>query len=283
MGSVATIGVFDGVHKGHRYLLRELCRVAAEARLQTAVMVLDMARGGQLTTIDERVELLKLAGIEAVHVFRFEGVRSMTAEAFMQVLRREYNVEVLLMGYDHRFGCDQMTEFADYEACAAKVGLRLVRVGESPDERVSSSRIRQALTDGDIVQANALLGNPYSLTGTVVRGNRIGHTIGFPTANIEPDPCKLIPKAGVYAGTISDERLGISECRSLVNIGTNPTVGNERVTIEAYLTDYTGGELYGETLTLRFVQRIRDEKKFASLDELRNQISEDISFSRRSG
>lgn len=276
MGYVGTIGVFDGVHRGHGFLLGALRRAGAEAGLQSAVCVLDMGRGDQLTTMDERVRLLEASGVDAVHVFRFADVQPMTAESFMALLRKDYGIEMLLMGYDHRFGSDRLTDWSAYEACAARVGMRLVRVAAAPGEAVSSSLIREALTAGDMVRANELLGYAYSLTGKVVRGNRIGHTIGFPTANIEPEACKLVPKIGVYAGTISVERLALSEERCVVNIGTNPTVGNEHVTIEAYMPDYKGGELYGEKLTLRLEKRIRDERKFSSLDELRFQIEKDL-------
>ena len=245
---------------GHQYLLAALRRVASERGLKSAVLTLDvhpqavLAGVAQqlLTTVDERTELLKQNGIDEVFLFRFDVIRQLTALEFMRLIHERCAVDTLLMGYDHRFGSD--------------LGVELVAVSETPDIEVSSSKIRTALLAGDIEQANAMLGYPYSLTGTVVRGNGIGHTIGFPTANIEPDACKLVPKVGVYAAE-----------GALVNIGTNPTVGNERVTIEAYLPDYKGRDFYGQTLTLRFTKRIRDEKKFASLDELKAQIQKDLS------
>ena len=274
MRFAATIGFFDGVHVGHQYLLAALRRVASERGLKSAVLTLDvhpqavLAGVAQqlLTTVDERTELLKQNGIDEVFLFRFDVIRQMTALEFMRLIHERCAVDTLLMGYDHRFGSDRLTSFADYEAFAKQVGIELVAVSETPDIEVSSSKIRTALLAGDIEQANAMLGYPYSLTGTVVRGNGIGHTMGFPTANIEPDACKLVPKVGVYAAE-----------GALVNIGTNPTVGNERVTIEAYLPDYKGRDFYGQTLTLRFTKRIRDEKKFASLDELKAQIQKDLS------
>ncbi len=286
MGYAATIGFFDGVHKGHRFLLGELHRVAAEEGLQSAVITFDehpetvLGRNLKtslqpsteeredkplLTTPEERAALLKETGIDEIFLFRFDVIRQMTAAEFMAVLHERCGVEVLLMGYDHRFGSDRLTNIADYAALGQSVGIAVVPVAEAPGGTVSSSKIRKALLAGDITAANAMLGYAYTLSGTVVHGNGLGHTIGFPTANIQPAACKLIPAAGVYAAE-----------GALVNIGTNPTVGNDHVTIEAYFPDYHGADLYGQTVSLRLLRRIREERKFASLDELKNQIQSDL-------
>ena len=273
MAFAATIGFFDGVHKGHRFLLSELRRIAAENGLQSAVLTLDehpeTVLSGMskplLTTPDERSELLRQTGIDELFLFHFDVIQQMTAAEFMRVIHDRCGVEILLMGYDHQFGSDRLTDFADYAAIAAEIGLRLVPVAEAPDGAISSSKIRKALLSGDIERANAMLGYHYMLSGTVVHGNGLGHTIGFPTANIQPDSCKLIPLSGVYAAE-----------GALVNIGTNPTVGNDHQTIEAYFPDYKGGDLYGQTLTLHLVRRIRDERKFDSLEELQAQIRQDL-------
>ena len=273
MAFAATIGFFDGVHKGHRFLLSELRRVAAENGLQSAVLTLDEhpetilsgVAKPLLTTSDERAALLRQTGVDEIFLFHFDVIQQMTAAEFMRVIHDRCGVEILLMGYDHQFGSDRLTDFADYAAIAAEIGLRLVPVAEAPDGAVSSSKIRKALLSGDIERANEMLGYRYMLSGTVVHGNGLGHTIGFPTANIQPDSCKLIPLSGVYAAE-----------GALVNIGTNPTVGNDHQTIEAYLQDYKGGDLYGQTLTLHLVRRIRDERKFDSLEELQAQIRQDL-------
>ena len=273
MAFAATIGFFDGVHKGHRFLLSELRRVAAENGLQSAVLTLDEhpetilsgVAKPLLTTSAERAALLRQTGVDEIFLFHFDVIQQMTAAEFMRVIHDRCGVEILLMGYDHQFGSDRLTDFADYAAIAAEIGLRLVPVAEAPDGAVSSSKIRKALLSGDIERANEMLGYRYMLSGTVVHGNGLGHTIGFPTANIQPDLCKLIPLSGVYAAE-----------GALVNIGTNPTVGNDHQTIEAYLQDYKGGDLYGQTLTLHLVRRIRDERKFDSLEELQAQIRQDL-------
>ena len=273
MAFAATIGFFDGVHRGHQFLLGELRRVASEHGMQSAVLTLDEHPQTVLTdevkplltTSDERAELLKQTGIDEIFMFRFEVIQQMTAAEFMRLIHDRCGVEVLLMGYDHRFGSDKLTDFADYKALGAAIGITVLPVAEAPEGEVSSSKIRKALLAGDIAQANAMLGYPYMLSGTVVHGNGIGHAIGFPTANISIDAGKLIPKAGVYAAE-----------GALVNIGTNPTVGNNHLSIEAYLLDYKGDDLYGQTLTLRLTRRIRDEHKFGSLEDLKAQIAQDI-------
>lgn len=273
MGYAATIGFFDGVHTGHRFLLSELCRTARANGLGSAVLTMyehpESVLSGNpkplLTTFDERSELLRRTGIDELFLFHFDVIRHQRASEFMAMIHEQYGVELLLMGYDHRFGSDRLTDFADYASIAAGVDIRLVPVAEAPAGAVSSSKIRKAIASGEIEAANEMLGYRYTLSGPVVRGNGIGHTIGFPTANIVPAAGKLLPKPGVYAAE-----------GALVNIGTNPTVGNDHLTIEAYLLDYQGGDLYGQTLNLHLVRRIRDERKFASLEELQAQIRQDL-------
>ena len=277
MKYAATIGFFDGVHKGHRFLLGELRRIAAERGLQSAVLTLDehpetVLSGNAkplLTTAAERTELLKQTGIDEIFLFHFDVIQQMTAAEFMRVIRERCGVEVLLMGYDHQFGSDRLTDFEEYAALGAELGIEVLPVGKAPEGEVSSSKIRKALLAGEISHANEMLGYPYLLSGKVVHGNGIGHKIGFPTANVSVAPEKLIPKTGVYAGIAQ-------RYQCLVNIGTNPTIGNDHVTIEAYLIDYEGGDLYGQTLKLQLTRRIRDERKFDSIEELTQQIRADV-------
>lgn len=277
MKYAATIGFFDGVHKGHRFLLGELRRIAAERGLQSAVLTLDehpetVLSGNAkplLTTAAERTELLKQTGIDEIFLFHFDVIQQMTAAEFMRVIRERCGVEVLLMGYDHQFGSDRLTDFEEYAALGAELGIEVLPVGKAPEGEVSSSKIRKALLAGEISHANEMLGYPYLLSGKVVHGNGIGHKIGFPTANVSVAPEKLIPKTGVYAGIAQ-------RYQCLVNIGTNPTIGNDHVTIEAYLIDYEGGDLYGQMLKLQLTRRIRDERKFDSIEELTQQIRADV-------
>lgn len=180
----------------------------------------------------------------------------------MMRLKNEYQVSVLLMGYDHRFGSDQLTQAGQYQALGEQCGIEVITLDEFTAEQghVSSTEIRKALEQGQIERANELLGYPYSLTGKVVHGKAIGRTIGFPTANIQPDsPEKIIPRAGVYQVLVNDQP-------ALCNIGE---------TIEVHIPDFAG-DLYDQTLTLAFTRFIREERTFPTLQALQSQITEDF-------
>lgn len=280
MPKIATIGFFDGVHRGHRFLFAQLHEHAKHYQLTPAIYTFDchpkeLLTGkapAMLTTHDERKTLLQPFG--EVHFLDFARVQHLTAEQFMCYLQEEEQVEVLLMGYDHRFGSDQLKGFSEYEKVARGVGLRVERAHECLVDSlpVSSTRIRKLLHEGQIKQVNRLLGYHYSLTGIVEHGNGIGAQIGFPTANIHIQSDKLLPLSGVYvAKSIVDNQTWAT----VVNIGSNPTVGNNHVTVEAHLIDYQG-DLYGKMLVIVFEDFIREERKFGSLSELQRQISEDV-------
>lgn len=225
-----------------------------------------------LTTPEERFRLLAREG--EVHVLSFAAIRSLTAAAFMRRLREE-GVRALLMGYDHHFGSDRLTDFRDYARIGREIGIEVVlarELSETEAGHVSSSAIRRALLAGDVAAANRMLGYTYSICGEVVRGNAIGRTIGFPTANIDYAAEKLLPLVGVYAGRCS---VGEKDYPTLVNIGTNPTVGNRRTTVEGYLVEFEG-DVYGQRLCFAFEQFVREEKKFSSLQELQEQITKDL-------
>lgn len=286
MPRIATIGFFDGVHRGHRFLFAQLCELARERDLEPLIITFDrhpqeVITGvcpAMLTTYMERQQLLALHA--QVRVLPFAQVQHLTAEQFMQYLQEEEQVEVLLMGYDHRFGSDQLKGFSEYEKVARRVGLHVERAHECLVDGlpVSSTRIRRLLHEGQIEQVNRLLGYPYSLSGVVEHGNGIGAQIGFPTANISFQSEKLLPMSGVYAAkTIVDQQ----SFAAIVNIGTNPTVGNDSISVESHLIEYQGN-LYGKRLVIMFDAFIRSEQKFASLAELKQQISIDISHLKNS-
>jgi len=272
----ATIGFFDGVHSGHQFVLEHLRLVAAENGFDSAVVIFEdhpqkVLRNIDvrlLTTFDERVELLKKNGINHILSFRFAEVQHLTAEAFMRLLHDKYDVGMLVMGYDHHFGCDQMTDFADYESAATRVGIRLIRLIQNPQSNASSTVIRKALVDGDVQQANKLLGYPYTLKGRVVEGRQIGRKIGFPTANICLPKKKLIPASGVYVCEV-DNRMAI------LNIGTNPTVQGTKQTVELHIPNFQG-DLYGKLLTIKLLRYLRPDRKFENIELLRLQIQQDV-------
>ena len=281
MPRIATIGFFDGVHRGHRFLFAQLLELAHERHLEPLIVTFDrhpkeVLTGvcpPMLTTYEERQ--LLLAHHAEVRVLPFADVQGLTAEQFMRYLQEQEQVEVLLMGYDHCFGSDRLKGFSEYEAVARRVGLHVERAHECLVDSlpVSSSRIRKLLHEGQIKQVNRLLGYTYSLTGIVEHGNAIGAQIGFPTANICIQSDKLLPMSGVYAVLANVNGV---EYKALANIGTNPTVGNDYLSLEVHLLDFKG-DLYDKQLTISFLSFLRKERKFDSLAELQSQIAEDIS------
>lgn len=285
MNRIATIGFFDGVHKGHCYLFEHLQSIAKERGLEplivtfaehprTALQADYMPR--LLTTPDERKELLRHYG--KIVFLPFADIQPLTAAEFMNRLHEEYQVSVLLMGYDHRFGSDRLKHPQEYRHIGEQCGIEVLTMSEFTDGEwhVSSTEIRSALEMGNIAMANELLGRPYNLSGTVVHGNGIGRSIGFPTANIQPDSTeKIIPKSGVYEVEVQ----GL-EVMGICNIGTNPTVGNTHRTIEVFIPSFEG-DLYGQHMDISFTRFIREEKHFDSLSELREQIATDVGSSLR--
>ena len=286
MPTIATIGFFDGVHKGHQYLFEQL-RLQAQAHDERALIftflqhprsVLTHDCPPLLTTLDEREMLIGQYG--DVHFFDFAEVQPLTAAQFLDYLSDRWKVRHLLMGYNHHFGSDGRMSDEQYASVARQVGIEMLRLPPYVEDetRPSSTRIRNALSQGDISGANQMLGYAYHLSGRVVHGRMIGRQIGFPTANIMPDPAKLIPAAGVYVAQVTVDQtepdMSESGVQALVNIGTNPTVGNTHQTIEVHIPGYEG-DLYNKTLSLRFTRRLRAEKRFASLDELKTQIQKD--------
>lgn len=274
------------MHRGHRFLLSQLRATAEREGLESAVVTFrehpKMLLTGQspalLTTTEERLRLLSQTGIDHLICLDFAAVQQLTAEAFMRLLHEQYGVDILLMGYDHRFGSDRLVAIDDYIARGEAAGIRVRLQEQAPAGAVSSTRIRRALQAGHISEANELLGYAYTLSGTVVHGRGLGHQLGFPTANIEPEALKLIPTPGVYATRIylsNDNPEPRTENLSITNIGSNPTVGNTDTTIETHIPDFKG-DLYGRHVTLTFLRRIRGEQRFPSLDALRRQIAADI-------
>lgn len=283
MGRVATIGFFDGVHKGHQFLFEQVRKIAEQEELQPLIVTFDLHPRAVLqndyipqliTSLEERKALL-LQYAEVV-ILPFEQIKALTARQFMQILKDEYDVEKIVMGYDHRFGNDKLNHINDYSHIALSLGLQIIKQGEyiEGEWHVSSTEIRQALMNGNVVVVSELLGRDYTLDGMVVRGKGIGRTIGFPTANIQPNtPEKIIPKPGVY---LVQAQMNTSQwIPAILNIGTNPTIGNNLLTIELHIPHFEEN-LYGKQIQLRFNRFLREEKKFASIEALRKQIQEDI-------
>ena len=276
---VATIGFFDGVHCGHRFLISQVLEQARNAGLRSMAITMDRHPKTivatdyvpcLLTTTEERITLLKESGIEHVEVLEFDRkMAEMTARTFMkEVLRKQLHVSVLVMGYDHRFGHGGGSH-EDYIQWGEECGIKVVIARKFERHYASSSEIRRQLTEGNVAEAAKLLCHPYVLTGMVESGHQVGRTLGFPTANLRISQEKLIPATGVYA-VMTELGAGI------MNIGRRPTLNNgTNLSIEVHIMNYEGN-LYGKELHLSFIERIREERKFASLEELKAQIREDI-------
>ena len=284
MSKVATIGFFDGVHLGHNYLLEQLKSEAQQRGMQSVVVTFanhprlffdPNCALKQLTLSDEKVDLLKQKGVDEVVMLQFdEHLSKLTSREFMQLLVDKHGVKLLLMGYDHRFGSDRGISFDAYIEYGRQLGLEVKRCDGfcESEVMVSSSKVRRALDLWDIPLANKLLGYKYFLKGGVVEGQKIGRQIGFPTANLEVDPLKLIPSDGVYVVDVEVEGV---EYRGVLNIGTRPTVSGDQRTVEVHIIGFTGN-LYGKEVELRFLKFLRHEQRFSSLEDLREQIRKDF-------
>ncbi|WP_288429514.1 bifunctional riboflavin kinase/FAD synthetase [uncultured Spirosoma sp.] len=289
--AVVTSGTFDGVHRGHQTILARLTEVArasgGESVLITywphprTVLSNDSMDLKLLTTLDEKIDLLEQAGVDHLVVIPFTRAFSelSSAEYIRQVLIDKIGTRKLVIGYDHRFGRDREGGFDYIQAHQNEYGFGVEEIPRQDIEAVgvSSSRIRAALDAGQIDIANRLLGRPYSLSGTVVKGRQLGRTIGFPTANLQiDDPVKLIPANGVYA---VDVLYAGQKFSGMLNIGFRPTVAGTHQTIETYIFDFDK-DIYGEHLTLQFRAFLRPEQKFDGLSALVSQLKQDEAAAR---
>jgi riboflavin kinase / FMN adenylyltransferase len=288
IGSVVTVGSFDGVHKGHRMIISRLVAIAEQRRLRSVVVTFEphprrVLKGspagplGLLTTLEEKIDLLSGAGVDLLFVIRFTpdfALRS--SEDFIRdVLVRLLGAKSIIIGYDHAFGRNRSGSGTTLEHLGHELDFDVEVLDEVliGNEHFSSTRIRQLLANGMIAEANEFLGSPYMISGVVVGGDKRGREIGFPTVNLKLfDPDKLLPRAGVYrAQTLID---GISY-KAMMNIGVRPTITSEGInTIEAYIIGYSGN-LYGRNLKFSLLGFIRDERKFSSLEELKSQLEKD--------
>lgn len=279
-GFALTIGFFDGVHQGHRYLLQQLEELAAANGLSAAAVTFDRHPRTVvqpnfvptlLTTQEEKLDLLSKAFSGKIIVLPFtQELSEMTAKEFMQnILRDKLNAELLLMGYNHRFGHGGGNP-EDYVTWGHETGIKVCLAKALAGEKVSSSRIRNLISLGDVKKANNLLGYPYFLTGEVTEGKQIGRQIGFPTANLTLPEQKLMPACGVYAVwvTMPDH----SKRGGMLCIGHRPTVEqNGEISVEVHIFDFNGN-LYGTSISIDFIEKLRDERHFDSLEELQKQL-----------
>ncbi len=284
-GTAVAVGMFDGVHLGHQHMLRLLRERAAERGLRPVAVTfaahpLELIAPERapkiLTPLPSKLELLSQYGRCEAHVLSFtESLRALTAREFLAMLRESLGVRYVLAGYNHRFGCDG-DSCGDYAVLGRELGITVERAEEyvAPElgESISSSAVRRNLAAGGVEMGSAMLGRPYEVSGTVAHGRGLGHTIGFPTANLQPDsPSQLVPGTGVYA---CQARVGEMWLPAMTNIGTRPTVSGHASRIEAHIIGLDA-DLYGLPIALRFLHRLRDEKAFPSIEALRAQLKLD--------
>ena len=289
---VLALGFFDGVHLGHGALIRKTAERAKELGACPAVLTFDvhpdtLVRGESvplITSPEDRAELIRrLFGVEEILSLRFDrSLMEMPWDGFLRWVQEEFQAVHLICGHDFTFGWRGEGNPARLEAKCAELGLGadVIPKVTVDGETVSSTRIRQLLLEGKLREANRLLGHPHVLTGEVCHGRHLGSTIGFPTANLLFAPGVLVPAHGVYAGRLEIE--GETEPKyAVTNIGVRPTVDDsDRVTVESYILDYSA-DLYGKQIRLEFLEFIRPERKFASLEELTAQIGKDAERVRR--
>lgn len=283
--TVLTLGTFDGVHQGHKTILDKLIKSSIETGNESVVltffphprMVLQQDSDIKLlNTIGEKALLLEQAGIQNLIIHPFDHTFSrLTAEEFVKsILVDRLNISKIIIGYDHRFGRNRTATIDDLVVFGQEYGFEVEQISalEVNEVSVSSTKVRNALAEGDIQTANAFLGYPYMLTGSIVKGKQLGRTIGYPTANVAiTENYKLVPAQGVYAATAT---LDGKTYNGMLNIGTNPTVGGAQQTIEINLFDFDS-DIYGREIQISLHHRLRNEVKFPSIEALKEQLAQD--------
>jgi riboflavin kinase/FMN adenylyltransferase len=287
--SVVTIGTFDGVHVGHQKIVKRLVDYSEKQNLRSVIltffphprMVLQKDSNIKLiNTIEERSLILDSIGLDYLLIKTFTKEFSrLTAEAFVkEILVKQLNAKKVIIGYDHRFGRNRNADINDLMTYGKAYGFEVeeISVKDINDVAVSSTKIRQALIEGDIEKANTFLGYPFMLTGTVLKGRGIGKHLNYPTANINiAEPYKLIPKHGAY---VIKSKIEGRTVYGMMNIGVNPTVDGKKESIEAHFFDFDAS-LYDKQLQVDILSRIRGEHKFESLEALKLQLEKDKAFS----
>lgn len=287
-GCVATIGNFDGVHRGHRAVLARLAQVGQELGLPATLLTFEPhpleflrpeAAPPRLTSLRNKLMALRDTGLARVLCLRFDrAFAALEPEEFVQrLLVERLGVRFLLVGDDFRFGRGRRGDFAMLQEAGKANGFAVEQMGTVlvDGERVSSTRVRQALLRGDLEQAERLLGRPYSICGRVIRGDRIGRTLGFPTANISLERTRPA-LSGIFVVQVRD---GDQLRPGVASVGTRPSVGGTRLLLEVHLLDFYG-DLYGRHLQVEFLKRLRGEEYFDSLEALTAQIARDADAAR---
>ena len=285
---VLTIGTFDGVHLGHRKIITRLQEIARGMNGESVIFTFDphprkvVAPNESslriLTTLDEKIELFEQSGIDHLIIYPFTPeFAQLSYEQFVEeILVGQIQTKYLVVGYDHKFGKNRQGDFEFLKNCAARLDFQIEKLDVllMNESSVSSTKIREALQKGDVETANAFLGYPFTLHGTVVQGQQLGRKIQFPTANIEAsDPDKIIPGFGVYAVQVKVQEQWY---QGMMNIGNRPTVNHnaDHRSIEVHIFDF-GADIYDLPIELMFFKKLREEQKFPSIEMLKEQLSQD--------
>ena len=287
--AVITTGAFDGVHIGHQEIISRMKQIALEIKGETVIItfhphprkVISSIPGEikQLTSLEERIELLTQSGIDHLVVVNFDyAFSNLTADAYVKTfLFDHFHPHTILVGYDHRFGNGRNGNYELLQKFGNELSFKVEQIHEKiiSDEIVSSTHIRNYILEHQIEKANALLGYPYLFEGFVVRGNQIGRTIGFPTANLHiNNEEKIIPSNGVYAVKVKGKCLGDTIYNGMMNIGIRPTVDGQKKVIEVHILDFDQ-DIYEQNLTVMVYEYIRGEVKFDGLEALKVQLAKD--------
>ena len=284
-GVMATIGFFDGVHLGHRFLIDEVKAAAAARGLPSAVITFPahpravLQKDYQprlLNSFEDKLRLLATTGVDYCIVLDFTvALSQLSAEDFLQILATEWRVKGLVIGYDHRFGHDRRDGFTQYVHYGAQYGIEVLKAAafDAGHTEVSSSEIRRLLHEGAVEQAAHLLTYTYAIRGRIVSGYKVGRTLGFPTANIQPDdPMQLLPGIGVYAVWVEVEG---ERHKGMLYIGSRPTLDNgAQLSIEVHILHFSG-DIYNDPIRVTFERFVRGDEKFDSLEALKAQLMRD--------
>jgi riboflavin kinase/FMN adenylyltransferase len=283
--TIVTLGTFDGVHIGHNAILEKISKAAQQENLESVILTffphprLIVSNNYDiklLNTIDEKAVLLEKKGIQNFIIHPFDKFFSELSprEFVTRVLVEKLKVQKIIIGHDHKFGKDRAADFNDLINFGKEFGFEVEEISAQQinEVSVSSTKIRNSLLEGNISLANEYLGYPYVLTGNVVKGNQLGRTIGFPTANIEiPEDYKLIPKNGVYVVTVN---VNDQDVFGMMNIGVKPTLGKNKLSIEVHLLNFNK-DIYNQKIQVNFLERLREEQKFESFEALKSQLELD--------
>ncbi len=283
--TILTLGTFDGVHIGHKKILEKVIQHTADEKYESLVLTFfphprmilqERSEIKLLNTISEKVNLLEQLGIQNLVIHPFDETFSrLTAEEFVKtVLVEQFKIHKIIIGYDHRFGRNRTADINNLIEFGEKYGFEVEQISAQEINAISlsSTKIRNAIQEGNILLANKYLGYDYFLTGTIIKGKQLGRTIGFPTANLKiEEDYKLIPLKGVY---IVSSQINEQIVYGMMNIGVNPTVGGQHLSVEIHYLNFDG-DLYDQKLAVSILKRLRDEEKFDSLSLLKVQIKKD--------